>query len=258
MKFKWRVVLKWLLTGIMALFFVILLQVASLAFPQPFFSHKLGSLSLIAYSDEEFDDTLRDVIVGVEERLGAMEIRDPQPLQRVYICHNPKLYAFFTYLSLVPARTMGFNLSIFENTFISRTRIEEVRNGNVRNLRHTFLEGDIEQVISHELAHAYTQQKLGFRVYRTIPFWKTDGYAEYASTISAIRTDSRQPLLKRIGILLDDSFWGSSNIVRKIYQSQLLVEFLSEIKGLSFMEIMSDQVTEDRILEEMKWWAVTQ
>jgi len=242
-------------TGLGALIGIILLQVSLLAFPQPLFNHKLVAECLTAYSDQEFDDALRGVVAEVEERLAAMEIRDPGLPQNVYICKNPRLYAFFTFLSLLPKRTMGFNLSVLENSFISRTRVEEVSCGNPWKLRHTCLEGDLAQVICHELAHAYTQEKLGFRLYRDIPKWKSEGYAEYASTIAAIRKDGRNPLRGRMGKLFDNSLWIHSDTVRKIYQAQLLVEFLSEVKGLSFDEIMSEQVTEADTLEEMKRWA---
>ena len=73
-------------------------------------------------------------------------------------------------------------------------------------------------MVAHEVAHFNSAHALGLRAHLRQPFWKSEGVA------------------------------------RGLWESQLLVEFLGEVKGYRLADIVGDEVTAPSTREAMLSW----
>jgi len=248
---SFRRVLKWLLRGGIAVAAFLAVYLAVLAYPELWFSERARLGSLTFYSDvpfaADFEATMRDV----ERRLQAVPIYQAGVSQHVFVCGSPERFAFFARLSRVPPSVPGFNLSLFNNSFVSLSGLAERRRQNHGQTPHSALAGDVGQAIAHELMHDYMVADIGFFRNLRLPAWKTEGYVEYASTLAASRDDSTATLPARIGIWSN----GISNArARDYYGWGLAVEYLSEVRGLSLEDFLDENVTLGAAQAEMLTW----
>lgn len=98
------------------------------------------------------------------------------------------------------------------------------------------------ETICHEVIHSFVYDRLGAEKYAFVPFWKQEGYAEYAANISIKEKDSSYNFNSRVDIYLDDEFWGNNKAVKDYYEAELLVENLIYNEGMSFDELMNDSI----------------
>jgi hypothetical protein len=239
-----RIVVRWGARVFLALVVLEVLHISALAFPYPLFSHKSRFGSCTVYSDAPLEPGFAEIMRDVNRRLEASELHGPEKRNRVFYCRKQKTYALLARLALVNPLAQGFNLSLLGNTFISEPRIDRVGASSSGFPPYGVREGNPAHVIAHEIVHDYTEDELGFWTYYRLPLWKREGYAEYGSTIAAVRADGTLSLGERIEILQDDRNWHPGvDFFREYYRGALLVEFLSEIRGYRFAEIMRHDVT---------------
>ncbi len=230
---------------------LVALQISVLAFPHPWFKQSVRDGNLTIYTDESADPELESIFRGVRERVQAVEIYDETVNLRVFVCNNQGLYNVFARLALVPTSVPGFNLSIFNNSFVSVTTLNDRRHTNRAGIKHSALAGNLEQSIAHELIHDYTQEKIGVMAYRKLPTWKTEGYAEYNASKVHLERDTDEPLAARIFRMQTDL---TSTRAREYYSWGLVVEFLSDELGYTFTEIHAPETTLDEATSQMMAW----
>jgi hypothetical protein len=249
-----RRIAKWTLGLLLVLLAVGILYIGILVFPSPLFAHSERYGTYRVYSDEPIPDDFGSVIEDLDRRLRAMEHAPPEASQRIYLCGSKK-YSFFTSLLRMSPKSLATGLSVANESFVSvdRVRLFAARNQGV--FRHTRFEGNLAEVVAHEIAHFNSVHALGYRAHLRQPLWKSEGWAEYQANLAAIRADPDYDLRSRIELLLDDGYWGGSDsFARSMWESQLLVEFLGEVKGYNLTDIVSDQVAEASTREQMMAW----
>jgi hypothetical protein len=136
------------------------------------------------------------------------------------------------------------------------SRVREFAEKNRGLLRHTRFEGNPAEVIAHEIAHFNSVRAVGFREHLAQPVWKSEGWAEYQANISAIHDDPDYDLAERIEWLVDDHIWGGKHgVARDLWEWQILVEFLGEVKGYHLVDLSRDEVTLASARKQMMdWW----
>jgi hypothetical protein len=247
--------MKWGLRIFLLLLLLFTLQVSVLAFPQPFFSHSKQVGNCTFYCDTEFDSELAAVMQDVNRRLEAVELHNPNKNPRVFLCNSQRLYSMFAWLTLLNPEVPGYNISLMGNSFVSMTRSDEIRINNGGFFKYCAMAGNLAHNIVHEIIHEYTVDAIGFTANYRLPVWKREGYAEYCSSIAVSRNDHNINLRERVRRLLDDTAWGIDDWgARDYYRTGLLVEYLSEIKGYRFGDIMHDSVTYERANIAMIEW----
>jgi hypothetical protein len=245
---------KWTLRLLLVLLAVAGLYIAILAVPSPLFAHHETFGSYRVYSDEPIPADFGRVIEDLDRRIQAMEHAPPDASQRVYLCGSKK-YGFFAFLLRKSPESLAIGLSVANETFVSVDRVRLFAERNRGVFRHTRFEGNLAEVVAHEVAHFNSVHALGFRAHLRQPLWKSEGWAEYQANLAAIRADPDYDLARRIELLLDDSHWGGRyGIARQLWESQLLVEFLGEIEGYRLAEIVSAEVTQSSTREQMMAW----
>jgi hypothetical protein len=249
-----RKIARWALRLLLVLIAVAGLYIATLFFPAPLFAHSKDYGPYRVYSDEAIPDDFDAVIDDLDRRLRTMEHDPPEASQRIYLC-NAKKYAFFAFLLRKNPETLATGLTVANESFVSVERVREFGEANAGVLRHTRFEGNLAEVVAHEIAHFNSVHALGLRRHLRQPMWKSEGWAEYQANLAAIRADPDYDLRRRIDVLLDGSYWGNRyGVARSLWESQLLVEFLGEVKGYRLTDLVREDVTEESAREQMMAW----
>lgn len=253
---RWhRALVKWTLCVILVLLLLVALDVAILAYPALLFGHKQAFGEFVVHSNRPLPDGFGQVIEGARARVAAMEHARPGARCRVFICGSQRLYSFFALLTRRSSNTMGIGLSVFGNMYLNEPKIERIAASGRGTIRHSRFEGNFAEVIAHEIVHFNVVKTLGFRRAVKLPFWKSEGYAEYQANLAATRADSSYVFTDRIDLLVNDAFWGpNSSVARQLYEWHVLVEFLYEVKGFGLGELVDETVTEWSTREEMLAW----
>lgn len=245
----------WTLRGFLIVVLLVAAYLTALAFPYPLFNNVQRFDEFTVCSSQPLPDGYGQIIDGVRSRIEAMEYARPGAGCRVFICGDQRLYSLFAFLTRQSPNTMGIGLSLFGNVYLNEPMIRRVARQNYGGIRHSRFEGNLAELISHEIAHFNAVKRLGFRPSMEVPFWKSEGYAEYQANLAATRADASYALTDRIDLLMNDSFWGrGASLARRLFESHLLVEFLAEVKGFGLDELIDESVTEELAREEMLAW----
>jgi hypothetical protein len=240
------------LAGIVIVVAVLLaMQISVVAFPHPWFERSVRDGRLTIYTDDVAGPELETVVRGVRERIQAAEIYDESVDLRVFVCNSQRLYNLFARLSRVPTHVPGFNLSLFNNSFVSVPLLERRQHTNRAGVKHSVLAGELDEAIAHELIHDFTQEKIGFFAYRQLPRWKSEGYAEYAANRAPLNRDAERSLADRVSLMKTGL---SDPRARAYYRWNLVVEFLAEVRGYTFADINDPAVTLDDATTQMMAW----
>jgi len=245
---------KWLLVifAILLIVFVIYLLVP--AYPQLLFPFKQSHKNITLYADEEIPYNFTEILEDVESRIRSLEIYDTTFYPNIFLCNKSSLYGFFASWVDVDKNSSGFNLSLLNNTFIHIPRINSMKQNHDRRLVYTHISGNIAQIIAHELVHNLDERYSGFSTYVKKPVWKKEGYCEYGSTISLIRSDSSHNLYKRASYYFDQNLFGAPFHSKFYYKAQLMVEYLFEEKEYTFEMLNDNSLREENVFMDLKNW----
>lgn len=145
-------------------------------------------------------------------------------------------------------------MHIVNNIHISKPFIDEVyseRKAANKIVRYSAMEGNMEEVICHEIVHSFVYNKLCSIKASSLPAWKQEGYAEYGANILPKRNDTTYHFKNRVDLYKDSSFWDGNKFVFEYYEAEILVEFLIDVKKMTFEQLMTDTVTYQRALKEL-------
>jgi len=249
-----RKIVRWALRFSLVLLVFVALYVVMLMFPTPLFAHARTFNGYRVYSNEPIPDDFESVIEELDRRLQAMEHDPPEASQRIYLC-GAKTYAFFMFLLRKNPEALAAGLTVANESFVSVDRVRLFAEQNRGLLRHTRFEGNLAEVVAHEIAHFNSVHALGYRPHLRQPLWKSEGWAEYQANLAAIRADPGYDLRGRIDVLQDGSYWGRRHgAARYLWESQLLVEFLGEVEGYRLADLVREDVTEESTRKRMMEW----
>jgi hypothetical protein len=197
------------------------------------------------YSDSEITSS-ETLIKSFNDRLKVCEIFNKDLEHNIYISSSENKFSFLAKMTGSAYPAQGFNINYLNKIFISESFISEVhkdRKAVNKLIPYSALEGNMTETICHEIIHSYVYDKLSAEKYALVPFWKQEGYAEYAANISIKEKDTSYNFIDRLDIYLDDGFWGNNKAVKDYYEAELLVEHLIENEGMTFNELMNDSIT---------------
>ncbi|MCP3979218.1 MAG: hypothetical protein GY716_07815 [bacterium] len=250
-----RLIARWLLRAVGAALLVLIAWIAAVVYPSPLFAHQARIDGFRVYSDEPIPDDMHATIADVTRRIDAMEHPPVSAGSRVYLCNSRKRYAFFAALTRKSPDTLAIGLSVANESFVSMGRVEEFAAINQGRILHSRFEGNLAEVIAHEIAHFHSIHALGYRRHLALPVWKSEGWAEYQANLGPIRDDPEYDLLGRIDLLLDEAYWRSgTGRARDLWEWQLLVEFLGEVHEYRLEDLVRHDVTREATLQQMLAW----
>jgi hypothetical protein len=272
---RWRTSLKvggWSIGGILTLLGV---YCGLLIFPGLLFSHEVEYKNLVAYADSSLRGDIEPILAEVETRLLTSSIYDPAEKHEIFFGHGNKVFGALQHsrsklVSLAigrPITSLSYNVSWpphfshivtflvpdFERNMLIHP---QARDGN-----------NMTYVLTHEVAHSLVNARLGLQRATRLPLWKYEGYPEYIAASHTRRATNysfrvaverlmREDLswmkngqgafvpfgydcMSKATIQIEQGYWPTC-----YYVSRLMVEYLLDVKGLSFEELMSSSVSD--------------
>lgn len=232
---------------------VILLAIGIIMTPGPFFPEEKQYGAITVHSQTPIGPETDSIMAEVLSRLRAVPIYNPDKKLNLSLCSTQGKFSFFARLTRRANRIMGF--SLWGNCYVNGDFLKELAERTGGRPKYMAREGSVVHVAAHELMHEFLADTIGYLVSRSLPEWKVEGYCEYGVNQFAAAHDSGYSIPERIDIYLDDTRWNpASRTHRPHYLWGLMMEYMINIKGMSFEQVMADGVTRDDIYSEMMAW----
>lgn len=220
---------------------LLLLDIAVLAKPGPFFPVKKLYGSITVYSEKPIEQETDSMMSEIFLRLNEVPIYDPERKFNLCLCSTQKKFTFFARLTARANRIMGFCL--LGSAYVNEDFIEELGIKTGGQPKYLTREGSVVHVATHELMHGCIYDACGYFAARTLPEWKTEGYCEYGVNQFVAPRKSGYSIAERIDIYLDDSQWNpTAEVHRAHYVWGLMMEYLINVREMTFEQVMADSV----------------
>jgi len=136
--------------------------------------------------------------------------------------------------------------------------------------KENYVEGNHGKVsftylLAHEMIHnlqAHRYGLLNFSPIKHPPMWKLEGYPEYIARRSQLKADdySLSAEVQRYVTLMKASEDGDVEITKEqiapfyYYKGRLMVEYLMDVQGMTYDEILQDDTSEEAVFQELLQW----
>ncbi|MEM0991684.1 MAG: hypothetical protein AAGI49_01545 [Bacteroidota bacterium] len=246
------IVLFVLISGLTALIF----------FPQALFAHSYTYENFTIFHDLDFDQSAFNKGLNQANNLvKESELFDPSYQFEVFIAHKNRF-------NTVDDKVLG-DWSVaraIDNNIIIKKKID-VAAGTVENGVNYF---SLAYVIAHEMVHCLQANKYGklkFNPFKHPPLWKLEGYPEYIARADLLKRETYHLSLGIKGFLdrtkgefeVRDIIQLSTNESTPYlyYKGRLMTEYLMDIKGMTYDEILKDNRSEAEVFGAMMTWFKT-
>jgi len=251
---------RWILRG----FAVLVLAVAGLLtfvlYPLPLYPHhrQIGRFSV--YSDRPISGDMPRVIAEVERSVTASELDDPEARYRVFLSASHRRYAFFCSLARRGADSQALVFTRTRSMIISLAGLEAIRERSGGRPVGTRLEGSLPFAISHEAAHIQVAATRRERSLRSLPWWLSEGWADYTAGLGTAGKSSDDRFEDRARLAFDDEAWRPPlrTADRRHFRWHVLVEYLVDIRGLDFDELATGGISEADAERDLRAWLAQQ
>ena len=242
-------------TGVFVLVFISGLG-ALILFPQPLFAHAATYQQVEIYGELPQDlHSLYKALDEAREMLTHSELFDSSYQFDVFFAHG----SAFNKLDDALLGEWSAARAIDNNVIIKRAW--NPKTGWVENGENHF---ELAYVLAHEMTHCLQAHAYGKRVFnpfRHPPMWKLEGYPEYIARRKLLREEDYNLKIEISKFLeLEVSPEGIVQISETqstpyIYlKGRLMVEYLMDIKGFSYDDILDEAVKEEAVYTEMLTW----
>lgn len=225
-----------------------------LYYPHPFFEYQTNYHHFTLFSDQPIKDYFLNLVDEAVDRVSPVEIYDPDNTYHVFVVHDTGLFGSFAEkLNMNPA---GQALTIHPLGYIliNLTAVERTKSIYKNRYPHTLYRGDTAYILSHELMHVLTTDRLGFFSSWLLPDWKREGYAEYGASLHNRRHDPNYSLFDRFKQYRNGFYDDLSENQQFYIRSGLLVEYLMDIEEIDFAGLMRMEISEDSAFARLQQW----
>lgn len=251
-----KTILKRILVGAALTSVISLVVVAVLILnPQILFAVDKTHEDFTIYSNNEIPDSFETTIDEALVLIKASEIYEPNQRLYIFISHGSIFNELETKILGYAVARCTYNNIILKADVDFDQNILKIGQNSHRNLIKT---------IAHEAIHFYQMKKFGILNFNPInhpPQWKMEGYPEYISYLKDIRSedyDLRDSIDKLIEFEKTGEYWFETSPGQiepfVYYKGRIMIEYLIDIKGLTYNEILSESIEAEKVIEEMTLW----
>lgn len=176
----------------------------------------------------------------------------------IVLCETGELMSWIERLSLTSGES-GFHhfsgtIYLFPDRITKfQSENQKVTGEEKQLLKYTYQEFELRSILIHEVLHKLHSDTLGwwnFKRKMPPPHWKAEGFAEYYTFLFEKQHDTAYDFRERIRLYIK----YRDRFPLMYLKSQLLYEFLTEYQKKTFLDIMSDEITEEESFESMMKW----
>ncbi len=265
---------------------VILLLTAYLGilfYPGVLFANQVTYKNFTVYSQQVLGSDIQVVLDDIQAALGTSEIYDPALKHSIFFGYgnapfravqDVRWWLLSVTVGLSPALTYNASAPPHFSHVIS-FRIPDVEN-DVLLHPERLTPINMTHVLTHEVVHTLLTSRIGLERIPRVPLWKQEGYGDYIAASTNILADPSYRLRESVErILSHDLSWmrddegnflpmrygcqGLSSIENEAgypgftcyYISRVLLEYLFDVKGLSFDEVMIPSIIDTDTFNEL-------
>ncbi len=231
-----------------------------MCFPQTLFANKIEHQKFRIYYDNEIDkDGLINILDHAYQLIEHSELHDTNFVFNIFLAHNN----FFNTIEDLQGKGP---IARATAGYITVKYPIDIKNNLIKGLRSS---ANLTEIIVHEMVHNLQGNRYGLLSFSPIkhpPMWKLEGYPEYISRQNMLKSSdySLRFEIDRYVELEKNSKDGFVEVVKGHYmpayycKGRLMVEYLMDIKGFTYDEILKDSRTEIEVFEELVNWVKVQ
>lgn len=170
----------------------------------------------------------------------------------IYLCRTEGVYQRLAVLAKKSPYSQGFHLHPLGYNIISLKNIENTSYHNEGKHRFNILEGSPKHVILHEITHGLIEDRIGWWRTRKLAFWKAEGYCEYAAGMTARMGQREYRFFDRLDHFYNEAYRKINPERRRYAQAALVVEYLMDIRNLSFDQLVDGAHCYPCLIDEMR------
>jgi hypothetical protein len=254
-----------------------------LFYPGALFANHIEYKNFTVYSQEDLGDGIEVILDNIEAALATSEINDPALEHDIFFGHGNTAFRIIQdirwwmisrAIGLEPALTYNASAPPYVNHVVS-FRIPDVENNALLHPER-LTPINMTHVLTHEVVHTLVTSRVGLERIPRVPVWKNEGYGDYIAASTNILADPDYSLPQSVErILSHDLSWmrddeGNFTPMRDgcqrlssikneagypgftcYYIGRVLLEYLFDVKGLSFDEVMSPGTRDTDALNEL-------
>jgi hypothetical protein len=254
-KFK-RIFKKTLLT----LLIIISALVTIILCPQLLFANKMKYKNFNVCSNDKINDDIKIILDNAMNLVQKSELYDSSYKYNIILCHN-------SFYNKIDDKLLGIGPAARArlHNVIIKVRIDPKSNLAFPTFRKE-CEVNLTYLLAHEMIHCLQAKKYGimkFNPFTHPKFWKLEGYPEYISRKTELSSkDYRLTSEIERYVNLENKavdIWilageGGCEVPNYYYKGRLMMEYLMDIKHLSYDQILKDSVSEGTIFKEIIKW----
>jgi hypothetical protein len=238
----------------------ILIIVTIVLFPQRLFANKIKYKEFTVYSNDKIDNSIKIVLDNTMNLIQKSELYDSTYKYNIILCNN-------SFYNKIDDKLLGTGPTAraTHNNVIIKVRIDPKSNLAFATF-HKACEVNLTKLLAHEMTHCLQANKYGilkFNPFKHPEFWKLEGYPEYISRYTELsgedyslisdidRYVNLESKANDIWILAED---GGCEVPDYYYKGRLMIEYLMNIRHLSYDKILNDTVSENTVYQEMITW----
>lgn len=244
------------LTGIVTIVVILL-------FPQRLFANKMHYKEFTVCSNNKIDDSIKIILDNAMNLVKKSELYDSKYNYNIILCNN-------SFYNKIDDKLLGAGPTARAtiNNVVIKVRIDPETNLAFPTFQKP-CEVNLTELIAHEMTHCLQANKYGllkFNPFKHPEFWKLEGYPEYISkqrefsskNYSLTSDIERYVALesKATGIWISAQE-GGCEVPYYYYKGKLMMEYLIDVKHLSYDQILKDTVSESTVYQDMIHWKDT-
>jgi hypothetical protein len=246
----------------LVIFITTILTIATIVlFPQRLFANKMEYKNFVVYSNEKIGNDIKIVLDNAMNLVKKSEINDSNYNYNIILCYN----SFYNKLDDKLAGKGPAARSRL-NDVIIKVRIDPKNNLAFPSF-HKACEENLTCLLAHEMTHCLQVNKYGlikFNPFKYPELLKLEGYPEYVAREAELsgRGYSLTSEIERYVNLESKAtdIWisgvddGGCEVPNYYYKGLLMIEYLIDIKHLSYDNILNDTISENTVYQEMIKW----
>jgi hypothetical protein len=232
---------------------------AIILFPQPLFANKLEHGNFRVYANEKINEKIIDILDAAKDRAASSELYD-----RDY--HYDILLSDGSFYNSIDDLVLGSGVAgrAVDNNVVIKIPVDiehNIATGKRSRVNLTWL-------IAHEMVHCLQENRFGMFRFNPLhhpPVWKLEGYPEYVSRVDS-RSVPSYSLIKEIEHYTELARSASDGWLEvepghrmpdSYVKGKLMIEYLIDEKGLTYQQILDEEIGEEQVYKEMmQWYAI--
>jgi hypothetical protein len=206
--------------------------------PQPLFAFSIREGNVVLHARAPLPKEAGPILRDALSRVAQSPLYDPSRERHAFLCDSQGLYTLLALTTHGSGKTNPFRNVFIRPANVARDRIIE-RSGLEKPSPRT-----LAYVLAHELTHALTYERLGFRTSRALSAMQSEGYADFVALGPYPDVHAGREALR------GDAFEMNVSRSGRYERYRLLVSYLLGTRRMSPAQLFARRLEEKDVLTQ--------